>query len=155
MIRRLDSDDWETLRELRLRALADAPNAFLQTLAEARNFPEERWRERADASDGQATFVFDDGGMVACFVSDDPDTVFLVAMWVAPEQRGSGAARELVDAVVSWAREGRAARVLLSVERDNARAARFYEKCGFVELDEMPVFPYEPNPGNRFYAFEL
>jgi GNAT superfamily N-acetyltransferase len=93
--------------------------------------------------------------MVSCFVADDPETVFLVAMWVAADQRGTGVARELVERVVAWAGAHGAARVALSVEPGNDRAARLYEKCGFVETDDPPPFPYEPRPDNRFYVLEF
>jgi ribosomal protein S18 acetylase RimI-like enzyme len=93
--------------------------------------------------------------MVSCFVADDPANVFLVAMWVAGEQRGTGVARDLVERVVNWAREHGAARISLSVEPGNDRAARLYEKCGFAKTDEPPPFPYEPRPDNRFYVLEL
>lgn len=38
MIRRLAESDWELLRDIRLRALADAPEAFGATLEQAANF---------------------------------------------------------------------------------------------------------------------
>jgi ribosomal protein S18 acetylase RimI-like enzyme len=76
-------------------------------------------------------------------------------MWVAPELRGTGVARELVERVVEWSRAHGRARVVLSVEAGNAAAARLYEKCGFLELDEMPKLPYEPRHGNRFYVYAL
>src|SRR5262249_10355096 len=107
-------------------------------------------------SDRQASFLLDDGkAMVSCFVDDDPGTVFLVGMWVSAELRGTGVAAELVRRVVDWAREHRATCVALSVEGDNVRAARLYEKCGFVETDNPPPLPYVPNVGNRFYVLEL
>ena len=159
MIVQIGEEDWDRLRDVRLRALEQDPAAFLETRANASTFPEEHWRMRATPNDAQASFALErDGrfeGLVACFVADDPATVFLVAMWVAAELRGSGAARGLVDAVIDWARVRRAARVCLSVEGDNLRAARLYEKCGFVETLDPPPFPYEPNPGNRFYVYEL
>jgi ribosomal protein S18 acetylase RimI-like enzyme len=159
VIRQIGEDDWQRLREVRLRALEQDPAAFLDTHANALTFPEEHWRTRATPTDDQASFAFElDGhfdGLVACFVADDPASVFLVAMWVTPELRGSGAARGLVEAVLDWARGRGAARVCLSVEGDNDRAAGLYEKCGFVETADPPAFPYEPNPGNRFYAYEL
>jgi ribosomal protein S18 acetylase RimI-like enzyme len=155
VIRRVDTEDWEKLRDVRLRALATDPGAFLETHAEASAFSREHWRQRATPSESQAAFLLEDAGMVGCFVADDPRVVFLVGMWVAPERRGTGAARELVDHVLEWARAHNAERVALSVEGDNDRAARLYEKCGFVETLEPPPFPYAPNPGNRFYIFEL
>ena len=159
MIKQIDKQDWRGLRDVRLRALATDPAAFMETHAHASSFPDERWQERATPSDRQASFVywrdarFD--GLVSCFVADDPATVFLVAMWVAPELRGTGAARELVASVLQWARGRDAKRVALSVEGDNPRAARLYEKCGFVETSDPPPFPYEANPGSRFYVYDL
>jgi GNAT superfamily N-acetyltransferase len=159
VITQIREADWERLRDVRLRALAQDPAAFIETHANASGFPEERWRERATPRDSQASFAFErDGrfdGLVSCFVADDPATVFLVAMWVAPELRGTGAARQLVESVLDWSRAHDAARVCLSVEGDNPRAARLYEKCGFVETLDPPAFTYEPNPGSRFYVFEL
>src|SRR5215208_1943363 len=159
MIRQVQTDDWERLRDVRMRALAHDPDAFLETHAKASGFPDELWKERATPDDEGASFVVErDGrfdGLVSCFVANDPETVFLVAMWVAPDLRGTGAARDLVRHVVEWAREHRAARVCLSVEPGNDRAARLYEKCGFVETSDPPPFPYEPRADNRFYVFEL
>jgi len=156
VIRQTTAEDWELLRDVRLRALGDAPEAFLETVAEASEFPENRWRSRAEPTDTQACFLREDGSaMVSCFVADDPKTVFLVAMWVAAAQRGTGVARELVERVVAWAREHGAARVALSVEPGNDRAAGLYEKCDFVETKDPPPFPYEPRPDNRFYVLEL
>jgi len=156
VIKQATAEDWQLLRDVRLRALADSPEAFLETVEHASTFSESQWRRRASPSETQASFLGDDGaGMVSCFIADDPSTVFLVAMWVAEAQRGTGLARDLVDKVVAWARDQGAARVCLSVEPGNDRAARLYEKCGFAETDDPPPFPYEPRPDNRFYVFEL
>ncbi len=143
-----------------MQALASDPDAFVQTFEQARTFSDEHWQERARPSDDQVTFVHEGDevfdGMVAAFITEDqPDTSYLVGMWVAPELRGSGVATELVESVVAWSRERGLVRVVLSVEGGNLRAAGLYEKCGFVELDEQPPLPYEPNSGNRFYAFPL
>jgi GNAT superfamily N-acetyltransferase len=156
VIRQVGIEDWARLRDVRLRALADSPEAFLETFEQASQFEETHWRGRATPSDRQASFLLDDGAaMVSCFVADDPATVFLVGMWVSAELRGTGVAAELVRHVVDWARAHRAARVALSVEGENVRAARLYEKCGFVEIENPPPLPYVPNEGNRFYVLEL
>jgi len=156
VIRQTTTDDWEVLRDTRLRALADSPEAFLETVEEAWGFSESLWRERATPDDTRASFLQDEeSGMVSCFIADDPANVFLVAMWVAPALRGTEVARDLVESVVAWASERGAARVCLSVESGNDRAARLYEKCGFAETADPPPFPYEPNHDNRFYVFEL
>jgi|SRR5579862_3616287 len=159
MIRQVESDDWERLRDVRLRALASDPAAFLETVEKARSFSAERWRERAHPSERAATFVYErEGafdGMVSAFVDEDSEAVNLVGMWVAPDLRGSGVARELVERVIEWSRDHERSRVVLTVEGGNARAARLYEKCGFVELRSPPPLPYVPPRGSRFCAYLL
>ena len=56
----------------------------------------------------------------------------LVAMWVLPDHRGTGVAQALVEAVVGWAREDGAERVLLSVVDTNEVGRRLYERMGFA-----------------------
>ncbi len=145
MIRQVLREDWDRLRDVRLRALAHDPEAFLETHAQASAFPDELWQQRATPAGDRSSFVIERDrrfdGLVSCFVADDPATVFLVAMWVAPELRGTGNARALVERVVDWAREHGAARVCLSVEPNNERAARLYEKCGFVETPRPAAVP--------------
>ncbi len=58
-VRRIAPDEGETLRAVRLRALADAPLAFGSTHAREAAYPPERWRDWAEASSaggGQAFF---------------------------------------------------------------------------------------------------
>jgi GNAT superfamily N-acetyltransferase len=131
-IRRAESEDWLHLRDARLRALASDPDAFLETVEEARRLPDERWRQRARPSEHDVTFVHERNdafdGMVSAFVDDDPETVHLVAMWVEPALRGSGVARELVERIIDWSRGHGCARVVLSGEGGNTRAARLYRE---------------------------
>jgi GNAT superfamily N-acetyltransferase len=159
VIRQLRREDWKQLREVRLRALASDPSAFLETHAEASAFPDDLWQERATPSDDRVSFALEsDGrfdGLVAAFSADDPGTAFLVGMWVAPTLRGTGAARGLVESVIGWARERGFGLVCLSVEPKNERAARLYERCGFTETSDPPPFPYRPNERDRFFVYEL
>jgi RimJ/RimL family protein N-acetyltransferase len=158
VIRQIEAQDWELLRDVRLRALREDPGAFLSTYAQESAFTDEQWQARASQSNG-ASFVYEGPaggeGLATGFVDADPATVFLVGMWVAPTLRGSGAASELVAQVVGWARARGAERVGLSVEEHNHRAARLYERCGFTETKSPPAFPYQPNDGNRFFVLEL
>jgi ribosomal protein S18 acetylase RimI-like enzyme len=158
-IRRVEPDDWQRLRDVRLRALASDPDAFLETVENALTFADERWRERARPSERNVTFVYERAGafdaMVTALVGDDAQTVYLVGMWAAPDLRGSGVAARLVERVVEWSRGHGRARVVLSVADGNVRAAHLYERCGFVELDARPPLPYEPGPGERFYTYTL
>src|SRR5205085_3993198 len=84
--------EWRAWRELRLRALADSPDSFGETLEGARERDEAAW---AAATAGDPTrvvlFAERDGepvGMAVGRVSpDDAWIAHLYAMWVAPEAR--------------------------------------------------------------------
>jgi hypothetical protein len=45
-IRVVQEEEWERARELRLRAVADAPEAFARSLKEEERLSESDWRER-------------------------------------------------------------------------------------------------------------
>lgn len=145
-VRRIAADEGEALRAIRLRALADAPLAFGSTHAREAAYPPERWREWAEASSaggGQAFFFATDAisrapvGLASGVIWDtDPQTAHLYAVWVAPETRGSGAGAALVDAVVAWAGEHGARRILTEVTIGNDAAARLYGRAGFRDTGE-------------------
>ena len=144
-IRRVRPDDGARLAEIRLRALADAPEAFATTYAEAAQRSAEDWSEQAAArADGtrQVTLFAEHGdvpiGMVGAFVGADPSVADLVALWVAPDSRRHGVARALIEAVMDWAHEGGVAQVQLWVADGNEAAYRLYESAGF---DAVPADP--------------
>ena len=132
-VRRAALGDEPILRDLRLQALHESPVAFGST------YQKEVARTTADwqrwLSPG-ATFVLEDAaralGIVAG-VHDETDSavVHLMAMWVSPALRGSGAADALVAAVFLWAKSEGAASVQLKVIQGNDRARGFYERMGF------------------------
>ena len=72
-----------------------------------------------------------DGRMVG-FVTVDPKTGYLDQIVVAPEAWGSGVATLLMDEARRISPVG----LDLNVNADNARAIRFYEKQGFVDVGE-------------------
>ena len=151
-VERIRPDRWRDLRTVRLRALADTPDAFLRTLAEEEAYPDEEWQQRASeravGDDGTTFLAFVDGevaGVVGGFKRpEDGSTAELVAMWTAPEHRRTGVGRALVDAVAAWARDGGAARLVLWVVRGNDRALAFYEALGFHLTDEIIPLPNDP-----------
>jgi ribosomal protein S18 acetylase RimI-like enzyme len=136
-VRRLAPGEVELLRDIRLRALEDTPLAFGSTYAREVAFEPAEWERRArDSAAGErsVTFVVEPrDGMAAGAIHDDPAVAHLYGMWVAPEARGSGAGRALVDAVIAWARERGARRLTTSVTEDNDGALRLYERAGFVD----------------------
>lgn len=140
-VRRAALGDEPILREIRLQALSDAPDAFGSTYERevARSASDwQRWMSPG------VTFVLDEPagarGMVAGVRDEtDPAVVHLMAMWVHPMTRGSGGAGELVSAVVAWAGSVGARLVRLKVIQGNNRARRFYERMGFCPTGHEAV----------------
>lgn len=56
-------------------------------------------------------------------------------LYVAPEQRGSGVGRALMDRMKQYFRDKNCDTLRLKVLSDNRRAVAFYEKCGFAERE--------------------
>ena len=152
VVERITPERWQDLRRIRLTALADAPGAFLRTHDEEQAYPAQEWQrraaDRAVGDEGTTFLAFVDGeaaGIVGAFRwGHDPETVELVSMWTAPPHRRAGVGRALVDAVVGWAREGGASKVVLWVVRGNDRALAFYGSVGFELTDEIIPLPNDP-----------
>ena len=132
-IRRVRTEEWEALRDTRLAALADSPDAFATTHAEAAARPSGWWREWARGSaagDEQAMFLAWQGrepiGIAGAFRK--ARRVYVISMWTAPEARSRGIGRALLDAAVAFAGD---CEVRLSVTETNRSAWRFYERYGF------------------------
>jgi ribosomal protein S18 acetylase RimI-like enzyme len=147
--RQAHAADWEALRQLRLRALADAPDAFASTLEAEMAFPDEVWRQRAEGGPASATFIARDSGvdvgLVRVFAEPDvPGRMHLVSMWIDPVYRRRGMARALVALAVRWASERRAREVSLWVADHNTAAGRLYEQLGFRPTGERQPLPSNP-----------
>jgi GNAT superfamily N-acetyltransferase len=143
-IRRITPDDGELLADLRLRALADSPDAFSSTHAEASRQSADDWTDlarRRAAGNREATFFAYLGdvpvGIVGGFVHAGSQVVDLVSMWVAPEARRHGAARALIQSVVDWARDGGYEELQLWVTEVNDGAHALYEASGFVATGDV------------------
>jgi ribosomal protein S18 acetylase RimI-like enzyme len=147
LIRLTREDDWRSLKDLRLAALLDAPTAFGVSHAAASAYTDQQWRERAAASHPRFWLAFLGGeavGMIGGGVSAR-QRYNLIAMWVAPHVRGSGIAAQLVGAVKSEAATQGHASVFLDVAPGNRRAAAFYEKQGFLFIDEREPLASHPH----------
>lgn len=137
--------DWARARAIRLRALADTPDAFTATLAEEAPQPDAFWIARA-ARDDVSTFLAsvdgDDVGLcVLAPYGDDPRAHGLFSVWVAPSARGRGVGDALLRAVAERARELGAARVLLDVGDHNAPAIALYTRHGFRPTGRRAPLP--------------
>jgi ribosomal protein S18 acetylase RimI-like enzyme len=133
-VRRLGPDDWELFREIRLRSLADSPDAFSSTLEREEAFTEDDWRRRLTGP----VYAVTDPGPVAVGGLFDQDGVLTVwGMWTDPAHRGRGHARRILDALIAPDVEAE-----LHVNTANAAARTAYERYGFVGTGDLePLRP--------------
>jgi GNAT superfamily N-acetyltransferase len=148
-VRPVRAADWQVLRELRLRALADAPDAFSSTLQEEAALPEQLWQQWAQGGPASVDFIAWEGGaavgMAAIFaLANAPGRMQLVAMWVDPHHRRRGVARALAERAVRWAEDRHAREVVLWVADHNTPARELYERVGFRPTGERQPLPSNP-----------
>ena len=148
LVRATTTTDWQALREIRLQALRDAPDAFGSTHAREAAFGEDEWRQRAGRDGSFIAFLPEvcpaglGGGYLAA-----PEVVELVGMFVRPQARGRGVGEAVIDAVAGWATQQGASTVHLWVTETNKGARMLYERCGFTVTAERQPLPSHPALG--------
>ena len=140
-IRRVRPDEWAAHRDIRLRALESDPDAFGITLEHALTEDDAAWQQRTERPNGMAfVAVADDGRFVGMAnggpAMDHAEAAGVYGMWVAPEARGQGLGRRLLEAVEGWAREAGYDRIGLGVTTTNRAATRLYEGSGYTDTGE-------------------
>jgi ribosomal protein S18 acetylase RimI-like enzyme len=152
-IHRFAPHEWRSYRELRLRALADSPDAFGSTLELESVRPDAEWARQLEdgarsPSDLPLVARLDDetiGLAWGRIQATEPAVAYLFQVWVAPEHRGRGVARMLLDAVVAWAQEAGPRYLALEVTCGDSAAVRLYTRAGFSPSgDPRPLRPGSP-----------
>jgi GNAT superfamily N-acetyltransferase len=155
-IRTFVPDEWRTYRDLRLRALADAPDAFGRTLAQEKDRPDAEWLDRlASGADRRwnlpllAEVGKEPIGLAWGRIEESrPEVANLYQMWVAPEYRGLGVGQMLLEAVIAWAREADAHQLALGVTCGDTPAMRLYTHADFKPVGQ----PQPLRPGSDLLA---
>jgi ribosomal protein S18 acetylase RimI-like enzyme len=137
-IRRLTQSDLPDYRPLRLTALRDHPEAFGSSFEEEQCDTPETHMSRLIARPPGATlgaFVTERLVGTACVMVSprikQRHKGHVLAVYVAPEWRGTGLARGLLDDVIGHAREAGLLALTLSVTIGNEPARRLYLRAGF------------------------
>jgi len=157
-VRRLRPDEAGLLRDVRLRALREAPEAFATRYDEARARPPQYWAELASDSDARVSIVALDGDRGVGLVSGwllESGNAWLARLWVDPGARGAGVGLRLIEAVADWARERGAPVLELSVTANNTAAAALYASAGFAETGRRRPLPADPSRTEIFLSRPL
>ena len=138
VLRPFESSEWETWRELRIRATRDSPDASAETVEELLEHEEGWWIDLV-----VKTVEHHRGLLAGAFVGDAPvgmafgkvdadhTTHGLGGMWVAPEARGKGIGRALAEYVIDWGAAFGVDRYELWVTDGNDGAEELYRSLGY------------------------
>jgi GNAT superfamily N-acetyltransferase len=147
-VRTLSPSEWPRYRDLRLRALRDAPDAFVTTLAQALERTDHDWSAiLAAPADTDLPLVAEMEGVAVGLAWGKLEmranpVCHVLQMWVDPAHRGRGAGKALLRTIVEWAESGGARAVYLTVTCGNEAAGRLYESAGFLPAGQTrPLRP--------------
>jgi GNAT superfamily N-acetyltransferase len=104
------------------------------------------------SSDAEALVAVDGDEIVGTATAQGP---FLEALFVVPEQWGTGVAGRLHDAVLALIAAAGEPRARLNVMVDNSRARRFYERRGWRQDGRTEVTPFPPYPQTLGYSLDI
>jgi RimJ/RimL family protein N-acetyltransferase len=149
VIRALGIADAEAYRALRLRGLAEHPEAFTSSAEEEALESGERLARRLSPDPDRPHDVvfgaFDGAKLVgACGMDVDMRAKVrhkghVFGMYVAAERSGAGVGRALIDRVIAHARERAGLEgLVLTVTAGNTAARRVYERAGFAICGREP-----------------
>ncbi|MDN4607892.1 GNAT family N-acetyltransferase [Sporosarcina highlanderae] len=137
-IKRLCPQDAGAYYTIRLEALTMNPEAFAASFLEEKRQSAEKYSERFQGDDSVTFGAFDESGLIGT-ITLIPEKLMklkhrasIVAMYVKPEKRGNGVAKQLMGAVIQMAGslEG-IEQIHLTVVSSNSAAIRLYSSFGF------------------------
>jgi ribosomal protein S18 acetylase RimI-like enzyme len=168
-IRRVKEEDGALLREIAIRMYSDSPDAFSETLEEAKQWTATEWDGRAkwlaDSDDVMGLIAYEDNwpcgfvmGLVGSFINGSMDwecrdSVTIAKTWVDPRVRRKGIAKSLTDTVKDWACEKGIKKLELQVTENNEAAKKFYKYLGFTDTGQRE--PLVSNPELQIYFLTL
>ena len=139
---------WSEYRALRLRALADTPQAFGASYASNVAYPDDYWRARLQAVlDGHSLLLFAERGgelvgLLGAFwgAAEQAEGVAnVIAVFVEPRWRGQGVAARLLDALLERLRQLPSVQTAeLDVAVEQAAALALYQRAGFEIVMTRP-----------------
>jgi ribosomal protein S18 acetylase RimI-like enzyme len=142
IFRRIEESDYEALRSVRLEALRLHTENFSADPIVEEAFSREEWLARLASAFSFGAFV--DGVLCGVVVFSQPrsskikHTGDVGAMYVRASARGQGIADKLLETAIDCA-VGKVEQIKLTVNAENARAIKLYERHGFRTVGRMPA----------------
>lgn len=132
-------DDWQKVKELRLDALRQDPQAFGTSYEENFNEPDTYWKEKLKKSIGNnakeiLVIAKEDDKYIGMLTSENAnsDTWFINAVYVKSDQRRKGVAKKLLAQVLALLHNRNDIQYIeLKVNVEQVAAVNLYKSYGF------------------------
>lgn len=159
-IRLLKRKDAIEFRSLRLKGLQTEPGAFAATYQAEVNLSLENFENKANSTDTKFVMGGFDNEKLVCmatFIRLEGEKLkhkgMLVAMYCQKEYRGTGIAKEVVNALIVKAKKLEGLEIIsLTVVAENIRAKKLYESFGFKKYGTEPKALFD---GHMYYDEDL
>ena len=140
-VRSVMEGEAEALKAVRLRALQDSPDAFVQPVAEAEAEPIAVYEERIASTVRGETLnlvAVDESGTFVGLAAGIPweGRTRVVSVWVDPKVRGTGVGAELVERIAMWSID-RGIECQIETAPGNDPALRLYRRLGFEPAPDV------------------
>jgi len=157
-IKLLVPDEWLRLRDIRLSALRESPDAFLSTYEQEQDYSERQWRAEFARGDWNVGLI--EGRPVSLLgvtrESSTPEQeCYLEYLWVSPECRRSGVARTMLTAIIERLRTSGMTTVFLWVLDGNEVAVHLYKRVGFTRMNHRQPLPADPGRSEERMRLDL
>lgn len=153
-MRRLEAHEVHLHRDVRLRALREAPDSFADAFTEAGARPISYWEDLTQSVTEPGRHVM----FLACHANHVAGSVYglldrerseagrVGSMWVDPDWRRRGIGGALLQAVFGWARERGMSRLGLWAPGHSPAALALYRSAGFQETGRRrPLTAHSPH----------
>lgn len=162
LIRRTEKTDGQTLRQLRIAALTDAPYAFGVKLCDVLREPMDKFATdaiRHSESDISTSFLAfaskQPVGMIGAYFEQPSQRPYICSLWLQTPHRGSAMSSALLKAATGWLNARGAKSCYAWVADDNTRAIAFYQKHGFSKTDINQPLPSNALALEHLYVYEF
>ena len=143
-IRRLNKDDLQLIKNIRLELLKNNPSSFGSSYEQERDMPEHMWITRISKSSVKYYGAFDGEELIGITVMSYSPRIKMQhastvnSVYVKPNHRKKGIAKQLILMAIEDAKHEGVEFVKLNVVSLNQNAHLLYKKLGFVEYGRDP-----------------
>ena len=159
-LRKLELNDWQAYRDIRLYALLHSPEVYGSTYAAEVERNDDSWQERLQNPNcAYFGLYFMDKliGLTGIFRHNNSEQeAILISSYIMPQHRGKGLSTLLYAARLDWAKANGYKRIIVSHRADNLASKAANQRAGFLFTHQQNhLWPDGAEVDELFYKLEI